>query len=241
MKFSAITKMLVLSSLLLLPALVEAATSAGEIARLTGDGIARARATDGSLRKLAAGDAIYSGDAVSTGKDTTLDILFADGSRFAVGPQAEFVVDRFVYKQGAEGDAFHSRIVKGVFRFVSGLIAKSKGRDMKVSVSVATIGIRGTQVEGEVSERQVKDGVSVDASAKVVLLEPEEKGKETSIVVSNEFGSVVIDQPGYGTEIPDEKSPPSPVRKMQLHTVENVLRALRSSVRRGGTPKPRMP
>jgi hypothetical protein len=64
-----------------------------------------------------------------------------------------------------------------------------------------------------------------------VLLEPEEAGKETSIVVSNEFGSVVIDKPGYGTVIPDEKSPPSPVRKMQLHTIENVLRALRSPVR----------
>jgi len=241
MKLSAFTKMLFLSILLFLPALAAAATSAGEIARITGDSIAPARAPDGKMRKLAAGDVIYSGDAIITGKDTTLDILFADGSRFAVGPQAEFVVDRFVYKQGAEGDAFHSRIIKGVFRFVSGLIAKSKGRDMKVSVNVATIGIRGTQVEGEVSERQEKDGVRVDASAKVVLLEPEEEGKETSIIVSNEFGSVVIDKPGYGTEIPDEKSPPSPVRRMQLHTVDNVLRALRSSVRRGGTPKPRMP
>ena len=241
MRFNSFLKMLVLSSLFLLPALVEAATSAGEIARITGDSIAQARAPDGSMRKLAEGAAIYSGDAISTGKDTTLDILFADGSRFAVGPQAEFVVDRFVYRQGAEGDAFHSRIIKGVFRFVSGIIAKSKGRNMKVGVNVATIGIRGTQVEGEVSARHEKDGASVDASAKVVLLEPEEKGKETSIIVSNEFGSVIIDQPGYGTEIPDEKSPPSPVRKMQLHTVDNVLRALRSSVRRGGTPKPRMP
>jgi hypothetical protein len=52
---------------------------------------------------------------------------------------------------------------------------------------------------------------------------------------------VVIDKPGYGTEIPDEKSPPSPVRKMQIRTIENVMRALRSSVRQGGTAKPRMP
>src|SRR5450759_4547292 len=175
MKFCAITKMLFLSSLFFMPAMAEAATSAAEIARITGDNIAEARAPDGKLRKLGKGDAVYSGDAISTGKDTTLDILFADGSRFMVGPQAKFVVDRFVYRQGSEGDAFHSRILKGMFRFVSGLIAKSKDRDMKVGISVATIGIRGTHVEGEVSERQEKDGVSVDASAKVVLLEPEEK------------------------------------------------------------------
>jgi len=123
---------------------------------------------------------------------------------------------------------------------VSGLIAHSKGRNMQVNTKVATLGIRGTQVEGEVTDTQEKDGVKVDASAKFVLLEPEEPGKATAIVVSNEFGSVVIDKPGYGTEIPDEKSPPSPVRKMQLHTVENVLRALRNSVRQSGTARPRM-
>ncbi len=241
MEFRMITKMLLLSGLFLLPAVAEADTAAGEVAQIRGTGIAHARASDGGLRKIGIRDAVYSGDSISTDKNTSLNIRFADGSRFDVGPQAEFVVDKFSYKKGEEGGAFYSRIIKGTFRFVSGLIAHSRGNDMKVSVSVATIGIRGTQVEGEVSERQEKDGVSVDASAKIVLLEPEEKGKETSIIVSNEFGSVVIDKPGYGTEIPDEKSPPSPVRKMQLHTIDNILRALRSSVRQGGTPKPRMP
>lgn len=240
MKPSTFARMLFLTTCLLLPTMAQAVPAAGQIARLTGDSIARARAADGSLRSLATGDSVYSGDAISTGKDTNVEILFADGSRCAVGSRAEFVVDRFIYGQGGEEDAFHSRVVKGVFRFVSGLIGKSKGRDIKISVVVATIGIRGTQLEGEVTERHEKDGVSVDASAKVVLLEPEEKGKETSIVVSNEFGSVVIDKPGYGTEIPDEKSPPSPVRKMQLRTVENILRSIRSSVRQSGTARPRM-
>lgn len=230
-----------MSCLLLLPALVEASTSAGEITRITGDSIAQARASDGNLRKLAIGDAVYAGDAISTGKDTSLVVLFADGSRFALGSYSEFVVDKFNYKPGSEENSFHSSFVKGVFRFVSGLIAKSTGRDMKVKVVVAVLGVRGTQVEGEVSERQDKDGVRVDASAKVVLLEPEEKDKQTSIIVSNEFGSVIVDQPGYGTEIPDEKSPPSAVRRMQLHTVDNLLRSLRSSGRQGGTPRPRMP
>lgn len=235
-------KRLVLTSMLLLPAMGNAAQqAAGEIAQIRGAGIAQARAADGAIRKLAVSDAVYSGDTISTGKGTSLNIRFADGSRFDVGPQAEFAVDKFSYQQGTEGGAFHSRIIKGAFRFVSGLIAKSQGRDMKVSATVATIGIRGTQVQGEVTERKEKDGETVDASAKIVLLEPEEKGTETSIIVSNEFGSVIIDKPGYGTEIPDEKSPPSPVRKMQLHTVDNILRALRSSVRQGGTPRPRMP
>lgn len=227
----------------MLPGMVSAAEampSAGQVSKMSGNNVAEARQPDGSARKLVVGDAIYSGERIWTDKGTSVHIQFADESRFSLGPNTEFVIEKFKYKQGTDEDAFHSKIIKGVFRFVSGLIAHAKGRDMQVSARVATIGIRGTQVEGEVTDRQEKDGATVDASAKIVLLEPEEAGKETSIVVSNEFGSVVIDKPGYGTEIPDEKSPPSPVRKMQLHTVENVLRALRSSVRQSGTARPRM-
>jgi len=217
-----------------------AAPSAGEVSKLTGN-VAEARQVDGTSRKLSVGDAVFSGEHIWTDKSTSVHIKFADESRFSLGPNTEFVIDKFKYAKGAEDDAFHSRIIKGVFRFVSGLIAHTKGREMTVRARVATIGIRGTQVQGEVTDRQEVDGKTVDASAKIVLLEPEEEGKQTSIVVSNEFGSVVIDKPGYGTEIPDEKSPPSPVRKMQLRTVENVLRALRNSVRQSGTARPRMP
>lgn len=217
-----------------------AVEAAGEITRVSGDKIAHARGVDGKLRNLSTGDAIYSGEAVSTGKDTSLLINFADNSRFAIGSKSEMMVDKFSYKQGAKDNAFHSSFIRGAFRFISGLVAQSSSRDMKVNVIVATIGVRGTRVEGEVAERQEKDGAMVDASAKVVLLEPEEESKKTSIIVSNDYGSVIIDEPGYGTEIPDEKSPPSAVRKMQIHTIENILRSQRNSVRQGGTPRPRM-
>lgn len=234
----SLLNLLFLVTTLLVSAPVLAAPRAGDITRITGDAVAQARASDGSMRKLERGAAIYSGDTISTGADTTLDILFADGSRFSVGQRSTFVVDQFVYNKDG-GDRFHTHILKGLFRFVSGLIAKSQSRDMTVGVSVATIGIRGTHVQGEVTERQVLDGVTVDASAKVMLLEPEED-KPTSIIVSNEYGSVVVDQPGYGTEIPDEKSPPSPVRKMQLHTLDTLQRAMRNSVRQSGSARPRM-
>jgi hypothetical protein len=222
----------------MMAAAIEAAPSAGTVSKLSGDNNAGARQPDGNVRKLGVGDAVYPGERIWTDKGTSVHIQFADESKFSLGPNTEFLIESFKFRKGTEEDAFHSRIIKGVFRFVSGLIAHGKGRDMKVSTKVATIGIRGTQVEGEVTEHQEIDGKVIDASAKIVLMEPEEEGKATSILVSNDFGSVVIDQPGYGTEIPDEKSPPSPVRKMQLHTVENVLRALRNSMRQSGTAKP---
>lgn len=178
MSTTTFSKSLLFICLYLFSAMAVAAIAAGEISSISGNKIAQARAADGTVRKLAEGDAIFSGEAISTGKDTTLVILFADKSRFGIGSKSEIMVDKFSYKQGADDNAFHSSLIRGVFRFVSGLVAQSPRRDMKVKVIVATIGVRGTRVEGEVSERQEKNGVMLDASAKVVLLEPEETDKK---------------------------------------------------------------
>ncbi len=106
----------------------------------------------GVSRKLVQGDPVHVGERISTGAG--MQIEFTDKARFILGPNSGFEVEKYRQpREGAEEEAFHSRVFKGGFRFVSGLIAKSKGRKMTVSVSVATIGIRGTHVEGEVTER----------------------------------------------------------------------------------------
>jgi hypothetical protein len=71
-----------------------------------------------------------------------------------------------------------------------------------------------------------------------MLLEPEGEARPTSIEVSNAFGSVVIDEPGFGTEVPDANSPPSPPRRMQLRAVQNLMRSLQS-ISRIRTPRMR--
>jgi hypothetical protein len=214
--------------LLLAAAVVEAAApSVGRVSRITGDQVSSAQAQGAPLRKLAVGDPVFAGERIRTGAGTVLYIEFTDKSRFTLGPNTEFEVEQYVE------EAFHSRVFKGAFRFISGLTARKKPENMRVNIPVATIGIRGTQVEGEVTERQEKDGKMVDASARVALLEPE-GSDATAIVVENKFGSVVIDKPGFGTVIPDEKSPPSPVQRMQLRTIDNVLRTLRTPGAGGG-------
>lgn len=228
---------LIVLGLLLLPAMAQAATpSIGRVSRLTGDQLGYAQAPGAPARKLAAGDPVFAAERIRTGAGTVLQIEFTDNSRFTLGPNAEFEVSR--YSQAAGAEAFYSRVLKGAFRFVTGLIARKERKNVQVGVVVATIGIRGTHVEGEVTGRQEKDGQAVDASARVVLLEPEGSEASSAIVVENKFGSVVIDQPGYGTEIPDEKSPPSPVRRMQLRTLDNLLRVIRSPVRTGPMRRP---
>lgn len=220
----------------LLPAAAGAADPAiGRVARLVGNQVGHAEAPGAPARKLAVGDAVFAGERIRTGAGTVLQIEFTDSARFTLGPNAEFEVSRYSYAAGGAGeDAFYSKVLKGAFRFVTGLIARKEKKNMQVGAVVATIGIRGTHVEGEVIERQEKDGQVVDASARVMLLEPEGPETDTAIVVENKFGSVVVDKPGFGTEIPDEKSPPSPVRRMQMRAIDNVQRMIRSPARMGG-------
>lgn len=173
---------------------------------------------------------VHAGDQIRTGKKSVLQMRFLDETRFALGPEASMSIDGYDESDSAE-TSFATNILKGAFRFVSGLLAKEKPKKVRVQVTVATIGIRGTDVAGEVFERRETDDGVIEAAARVVLQEDEE-GKQTAIEVFNEYGSVVIDQPGYGTEIADEHSPPSPVRRMQIRTINNLMRAIRSTTRR---------
>ncbi len=215
------------SLLLLIPGPLLAANLAGKVTAMQGS--VWARSGDYPERNLHRGDRIYSGDRIRTGSSASVTLLFEDKSRFDLGPSADMVVGKYVFNPGKEESSFTSRIVKGAFRFLSGLIAKKHPRAMSVQLSVATIGIRGTHVAGEVEP----------TSAKVVLMQPEED-HPTAIEVYNDYGSVVVDKPGYGTEIPDEHSPPSPVRRMKLRTINNIMRSLQS-VQRIRPPAPRMP
>ncbi len=231
MKLRSVGMSLLALGLLLATAIAEAQTTVGRVSRLTGEQVSSAQALGGAARTLKEGDPVFAAERIRTGAGTVLEIEFTDKSRFTLGPNTEFEVES--YRQTAGQEAFSSRVIKGAFRFVSGLIAKRKRENVHITIAVATIGIRGTHFEGEVTERQEKDGKTVDASAQVALLEPEGEAGN-AIVVENKFGSVVIDKPGFGTEIPDEKSPPSPIKRMQLRTIDNVLRAIRTPGQSGG-------
>jgi hypothetical protein len=180
-------------------------------------------------RRLAVGAPVATGERIQVGPNSSATLKFRDDSVFDLGANGVMVVDRFEMGSKPEQATFTTQILKGTFRFVTGLIAKTRPSAMRVALPVATIGIRGTHVVGEADA----------TSAKVILLEPEDDPKRsTSVEVANQFGSVVIDKPGFGTEVPDQFSPPSPVRRMQVRQIEDMLRAMRSSAMRVQPPRP---
>jgi|SRR5688572_12783128 len=190
---------------------------AGRVEELRGT--AQAVAPDNSVTALVVGATLQPGDGVRVARNSRVRLRFGDGTVMELGANGNMVLDKYAFSPEPEKNEFATRILFGTFRMVTGLIARSNPRTVGVFAPVATIGIRGTHFAGEVTE----------TSAKVILLEPEEKDRATSIEVSNSYGEVVIDKPGFGTEIPDQFSPPSPVRQMQLRQIQNILRSIRSS------------
>lgn len=180
-------------------------------------------------RKLEEGSPVFQSDVIKTETDSTVQLLFNDQTKFFLGADTEMSIDKFINEGATDEKGFTSRIIKGTFRFITGLIAKENPESMEVNTSVATIGVRGTHVVAEAGA----------TSATVILMEPEDTSRKTSIEVSNQYGSVVIDEPGYGTEVPDQFSPPSPPRRMRLETINNLMRSIQS-IQRINIPRPRM-
>jgi hypothetical protein len=203
-----------------------AQTIVADVERVVGE--VRAQAPAAEARALRVGDPILLGDQLVTGRGALLELGFRDATRFTLGSDTQMTVKQYSAPE-SEQPSFLTEITRGVFRVVTGLIARQKSRAVRFVTPTATIGIRGTHFAGET------DGVR----AVIVLLEPEDQDQgRNAIEVSNAFGAVTIDEPGYGTEIPDAQSPPSPPRRMRLRAVDNLMRSL-STIQR--MPVPRMP
>lgn len=183
------------------------------VAELRGSGFATQAGA--AVRALETNLQLFQLDRIETAADTLVRIVFTDGTTTFLGSNAALVIE--AYRHTSEDPVFTARVVKGAFRFVTGLIARNRPNAVNINMIASTIGIRGTHFAGEV------EGVA----ATVMLLEPEDR-RRTAIEVSNAFGAVVIDQPGFGTDIPDEFSPPSPVRRMQIRAIENLMRSIQS-------------
>lgn len=100
----------------------------------------------GAVRPLQKGGEIASGEAVVTGDGGRAQLRFSDGGMVSLQPGSEFKVDdyRFPGQAGSDEKGFFS-LLKGGLRTITGLVGKSNRNAYKVTTSVATIGIRGTE------------------------------------------------------------------------------------------------
>ena len=87
-------------------------------------------------------------DRVQTAARSQLQLLLLDKSVFTVGANARLTIDRFVYDPS--GRSLGATVTQGAFRFMSG--RPDNRRNTAIKTPVASIGIRGTIVEGVVGD-----------------------------------------------------------------------------------------
>ncbi|MCE2518133.1 MAG: FecR domain-containing protein, partial [Alphaproteobacteria bacterium] len=160
---------------------------------------------DAPVRTIAPGAPVHLYDEIITGANTKAQILMMDETTFSVGANTALVIDEFIFNPADHGDGqITANITKGVFRFISGRIAKANSANMKVKAGNAVISVRGTEVIGTIAP---------DAST-IVLLSGQIDMTSTSAVC--QAGGTGCDQqltrPGFGVEVTATGQFTSPTR-----------------------------
>ena len=159
-------------------------------------------------RVVNSGKPLFLNDHVTTDKAGRLQVLLLDETVFTLGPNADMVLDEFVYDPAGGEGKVTARVTKGVFRFITGKIARKDPAQMKVKLPVGTIGIRGTEVVGEVS-----------SEGSTVILGGPGAGNNAgepaaSADVNTGGGGVLLTRPGWGTTLTSDSAAPAPPTAM---------------------------
>lgn len=99
---------------------------------------------------LTLGTALESTDLIHTGDGGRVELALAEGSRIQLGENAHFRL-AYLPKSPSSVQPFKANlsVLKGAFRFTTGLVGKSQPRDIQIQVATVTAGIRGTDVWGK--------------------------------------------------------------------------------------------
>ena len=106
---------------------------------------------NGQTTPLKVGSAVYQNQHVRTGAASTAQLLFRDQTSLSVGPSSDVTLDKFVYDPSRNTGDMVVSATRGAFRFVSGT---QQPHNYQVHTPVATIGVRGTVVDGIVDEHK---------------------------------------------------------------------------------------
>jgi len=128
---------------------------------------ARAAETIGSVKNVRgtaavvrAGEAIparpgfglLAGDILQTGADGALGLTLRDDSLLSLGPSSRIALEKFQFDPAAGNLGLTTRVIRGTFAYLSGLIGKLAPDATTFVTPVATIGVRGTRFAVRIAE-----------------------------------------------------------------------------------------
>ena len=151
------------------------------------------------------------GNNISTGPRSVLQVLLLDRTNFTVGQNARITVDRFVYDPNRQASSVGLSIGRGAFRFMSARSLHANPGASSLRTPVASIGIRGTIVEGAVGAEAVRmarregaipAGTRIDPeTATLILLRgpgPNTQGQDTPGAIDVTANGVTVSVSGSG-------------------------------------------
>lgn len=116
-----------------------AAARVGVTSATNGDPLGRPPGENERILRI--GLDVQANEVVTTKANDRAHLLFLDGTSLTVGPNAQVVIDRFVFDPATSKGDLAITASKGVFRLVGGKISKSNA--ITVNTPSSTIGIRG--------------------------------------------------------------------------------------------------
>lgn len=91
------------------------------------------------------GSKIFQDDILQTGADGAVGIILRDNTIFSLGPESKLTMEEFQFAPAEGKFSLVTKMLKGTFSYMSGLIGKQAPESVQVETPVGTIGIRGTR------------------------------------------------------------------------------------------------
>jgi hypothetical protein len=95
----------------------------------------------GQTKTLVVGADIFIGDKLTTGPEGLVQIVFADNTKLAVGPNSSLLIEDYLVRNNGTAGKFAIDMLGGSFRFITGTGPKSA---YQINTPTGTIGVRGT-------------------------------------------------------------------------------------------------
>ncbi len=142
---------------------------------------------DGEKKIVVKGMKLEKHDKIKTAANSRLQIVFNDKTVISLGQESELSVDEYLYDDKNKKAGFS--ITKGFFKSITGKIGKIAPKHFKIRTANATIGVRGTTIIAETTEK-----LDIIACS------------QGQIEVISQLGSVIVNQ-GERTIVAQAKAP----------------------------------
>jgi hypothetical protein len=109
--------------------------------------------SQGAKRRTNRGVTVFSGDTIETKTRGRAQLRMEDGAFMSFSPNTTFRIDEYAFTKGGSGESdrgFFS-LLRGGLRAITGAIGKKVRKNFRLSSPIATIGIRGTQFQTEIT------------------------------------------------------------------------------------------